>query len=56
MPDPYAVYTPTGDRLLVHNPTARRRMVWLTERLLLWERLLARVPYGGRRAAVSADP
>mgnify|MGYP001598667634 CR=1 FL=1 len=43
MPDPHAVYTATGDRVLVFGHIERRRMVWLTHRLLLWESLLSRV-------------
>ncbi len=43
MLDPYAVYTVTGDRLLVFSHAEHSRVVWLTQRLLLWEGLLSRV-------------
>lgn len=42
MPDPYAVYTPTGDRILAFSHTERRRIEgWLQwvehlRRALLW--------------------
>ncbi len=39
MSDPYAYYTPLGDRLLLFTRAEMRR-AWLTERLELWHRFM----------------